>query len=406
MGLRIATYMGAPAIAGLGWERSPDRLSERTMGLRWGKTFARLNEPEHLGKPSLLSVLFGALPEGAQNQTILIAYAHAQSETYFGALVANGEPVIEAERLFEERTSLLNWIANECAQDGLDALALSDELKGAAKVDIPVIEISAPPEDYTPIIATGSTRRLNLSAFGTMNAKRKLNLALMLGVLLGCGGYFGYPAITKYRSKNDAPTAQAMITVFERRDEGAFLAGCAQAFERTWAIGPGWQRDIAGCTGPGMRAVGALPASTQPLAFQVYRLRAGWDVSVARKAARLVLEASSESISGTADTLIVTRPIAAPQVQSANAPQNVPDAGMQAALEAAFLGKARSVRALGPDFEITLWGGIADMTAPLAALDWLEVASIERRDGLISALVRARRSTPREIPDPNAPPAR
>jgi len=60
----------------------------------------------------------------------------------------------------------------------------------------------------------------------------------------------------------------------------------------------------------------------------------------------------------------------------------------QSVLEEAFLGKARSVRTVGESYEITQWGLIEDMTKTLETLEWLEVASLERRDGLVTAVVR------------------
>jgi hypothetical protein len=49
MAVILVTYQGAYAVAGLSWERSPERLSEARLGVRWGKAFAPVSELEHLG---------------------------------------------------------------------------------------------------------------------------------------------------------------------------------------------------------------------------------------------------------------------------------------------------------------------------------------------------------------------
>ena len=155
-------------------------------------------------------------------------------------------------------------------------------------------------------------------------------------------------------------------------------------------MGPGWSRAVSGCTGPGMMDVVGLPASVEPIAFQIYRLRPGWDVTIARKAAQVVLDAGQDRVGGTADTLIVSRKIEAPLVENLTPPAMGQGSQQtaQSVLEEAFLGKARSVRTVGESYEITQWGLIEDMTKTLETLEWLEVASLERRDGLVTAVVR------------------
>ena len=94
MAVRFVSYQGATALAGLAWERSPERLSEARLGVRWGKAFAALSDPDQLGAPSLLSALFASLPEPLKQQTVLTAYSDTASETFFGALLSDWEPVL------------------------------------------------------------------------------------------------------------------------------------------------------------------------------------------------------------------------------------------------------------------------------------------------------------------------
>ena len=387
MAVRFVSYHGATALAGLAWEMSPERLSEARLGVRWGKAFAALSDSDHLGSASLLSALFGCLPEPLKQQTVLTAYSDTASDVFFGALLSDGEPVLEEERVFESREALLTWVAGESTQNGLQAIVVSQELKGRISSEIPVYEFSASSEDHTPHMATGRGQRFNLGSFG---AKQSTLLAGVLGVVtVGALCFVGWQYLSPKQPAQDV-NKPAPVTVYTGRDEGAFLRSCAKAFEEAWPMGPGWSRAVSGCTGPGMMDVVGLPASVEPIAFQIYRLRPGWDVTIARKAAQVVLDAGQDRVGGTADTLIVSRKIEAPLVENLTPPamgQGSPQSA-QSVLEEAFLGKARSVRTVGESYEITQWGLIEDMTKTLETLEWLEVASLERRDGLVTAVVR------------------
>ena len=393
MSAKTLTYLSIATLAGLGWERSPARLSERTFGVRWDDAFAPLTNQEHADLPALLSLLHAGIPAAAQSDTILFAYADSATEGYFGALTSGGKPVLEAEHVFETREQLLAWLAGEIAQDGLQGLALSAELTGEINSTLPVYDIDAPSNDFAPACATGRSTQIN---FGSMISGKK-RIALVAAVF-GLVPLIGLLYVS-FNSEGTAETPQAvqMKTVFSGRDERALLESCAQAFSASWPIGPGWTRDVSGCTAQGMRVpTGVL--SSEPVAFQVYRLRAGWDVTVARKAARVVLKESDVSVSGNENTLIVTRPISAPEQRRARAPAPITGADLQADLEAAFLGRARSVRSLGDEQEITLWGSIADVTTTLANFPHVQLNRLDSRDGLVTAIVGPKRAVALKVP--------
>ena len=392
MAAKTLTYLSATTLGGLGWERSPARLRERTFGVRWDDAFAPLTNPEHADLPALLSLLHAGIPAAAQSDTILFAYADSATEAYFGALTSGGKPVLEAEHVFETRELLHVWLARELAQDGLQGLALSAELTGEINSALPVYDIDAPSSDFAPACAIGRSTQID---FGSLSGKKRIGLvAVVFGLVPLIGLLY-----TSFNSEGTAETPQAvqMKTVFSGRDERALLESCAQAFSASWPIGPGWTRDMSGCTAQGMRApTGVL--SSEPVAFQVYRLRAGWDVTVARKAARVVLKESDVSVSGNENTLIVTRPISAPEQRRARAPAPITGADLQADLEAAFLGRARSVRTLGDEQEITLWGSIADVTTTLANFPRVQLNRLDSRDGLVTAIVGPKRAVALKVP--------
>ena len=60
--LSAFTYHGELAVAGLNWEQRPERLSPRQIGLRWGASFALVNDIALLERPSLLSLLLSRVP--------------------------------------------------------------------------------------------------------------------------------------------------------------------------------------------------------------------------------------------------------------------------------------------------------------------------------------------------------
>ena len=80
MSAKTLTYLSATTLGGLGWERSPARLSERTFGVRWDDAFAPLKNPEHADLPALLSLLHAGIPAAAQSDTILFAYVDSVTE--------------------------------------------------------------------------------------------------------------------------------------------------------------------------------------------------------------------------------------------------------------------------------------------------------------------------------------
>jgi hypothetical protein len=158
----------------------------------------------------------------------------------------------------------------------------------------------------------------------------------------------------------------------------------------------------------------------EPLAFQIYRLEAGWDPTISRATARLVLEATNETFTGTDRQLVVTRALKRPKPSGANQASEhgrvagfVPTHMFEMALEAqvpipseaaqreqfdqAFVGRARGTESAGrninsglPEYKVQLWGAPRDATEVIASLPWAQLSRLEERDQLVSAWITPR----------------
>jgi hypothetical protein len=453
------TYSGELAVAGLSWEQTPERLSHRQIGVRWDTSFAPVDEPAFLGHPSLLSLILSRVPAEHCADELIIAYADPQYTLFFGALVSEGAPLNFPERVFKDLPSLAKWVEEEVRVGGSQAVAtneivaqsLPDDIRKIALLD-PIENFKEFPRDtesnvgsksrstegrdrefelietwkrYNAICVSGQPR-----SFDVANKKVRLFGALGFSALIavGCALYY-VNAASNQEPEVAVPTAK---TIFVGRDEAAYLSACGAAFLKPWSIAPGWRRDTSGCSGPNM----AAPAGVQtaaPLAYQTYQLDAGANPTIARAAAKLVLDQSGDVISGSDTKLIVTRALsyaapnsaagsdAAPNTQDPDAeferiweqPQTHPDPEERLrAVEVAFLGRARSVEVVGGNAEITaiigaeievsMWGSPRDVIQILLSsaslLDWAYLTRLEERDGLVTARIGARALKPRVVP--------
>lgn len=428
------TYHGELAVAGLSWEQKPERLSPRQIGVRWGVSFAPVDDIQLLGQPSLLSLLLSRVPVEHCADDLIIAYADPEYDCYFGALVSEGGPINFPERVFEDLQSLSEWVLDEAQVTGSQSVAANQAVFDTLPVEIRRIPLLEPHEEFDPKSVSGQPSRLS-----TVSKRMLILVALGLGVLIAAGGAFYYV--------NATPTQAPEIvvpqtkTIYAGRDEVAYLTACGAAFLEPWSIAPGWRRDTSGCTGPNTTAATGIQAAT-PLAYQTYQLEAGANPTIARAAAKLVLDQSGDVISGTDKTLIVTRALDAGsayappaqrpmEAQALNAPVSdvavaiapafertweqpmqhpAPDQRLRA-VEIAFLGRARSVEAvggnagvtaiIGEEIEVSMWGSPRDVTQILLdspdILSWGYLSRLEERDGLVSARIGARALVPREV---------
>ena len=392
MSVRTITYLNTAALAGLSWEKSPRGLKETTLGLRWGNTFAPVADADLIGSPSLLSLLLSGVTNSFKDQTLLVGYCDDETSTFFGALTSGAKPVLEPEHLFETQDALLSWLAKELNQDGVQGVVLSADLVGQVETTLPVEPISEPPADFEPVVMTGRARKFDPSKY-IENMSRGAKIACVIGLaVLSVGG------VSLLLANRDAPSTELtplMRTVFTSRNEAGFLQSCTVAFGTPWNVGPGWALVSEGCAAPGMEVPIGVSV-TGPVAYQILSLRTGYDAAIARAAAEVVLGASEAQLQQSDGKLIITRPIELLTDTTPSQPERAAH-NILPVLESAYLGKARTVRSVGLSVEVTMWGGFAQATEPLASLPWAQVQSLSRRDGLVTLIVGKKLFTPIEI---------
>jgi len=392
MGIRKIPYLNTAALAGLSWEKSPRGLKDHALGVRWGSTFAPVSDAALVGTPSFLSLVLSGISDKFKEQTLLVAYANTETSIFFGALTSGAKPVLEPERLFETQDELLSWLAKEMSQDGVQGLVLSAQLDVEINTELPTEQIVEPPSEFAPAVLTGRASKLDVSkTFEKMGNGAMVAVCALLAITVVGGGVL----VFGNREQAAVVAAPIMKTVYASRDEGPFLRSCAAAFAKPWNVGPGWTLTAEGCGAPGMDTPIGVPVAG-PVAYQILSLRLGYDAAIARAAAELVLGADDAQLLQSAGKLIITRPVELLEVNSAQ-PLPPTSEAILPILESAYLGKARTVRMVGLNAEITLWGGFTEATEPLASLPWAEVQSLTRRDGLVTLVVGAKRFTPFEI---------
>lgn len=383
----IITYLGVSAVAGLSWGRSPKGLSENKLGVRWGETFfAPVTNGELIGYPSLLSLLFAARPDAEASETLLFALADEEQGIFWGALVAGGKPVAEPEHVFESEEHLLDWIQSEQSQSGLHRLVLGEDLVGKLSSEVPIERLERADDVAELATVTGKAARFDVGALLSAASLDKMKLVQLAVIAVGAATllWVYFP-----KAKVETDTTTQIVTIQKVRNEAQFLTGCAEAFEGQSSIGIGWVRKEEGCWAPGMGVVAGLP-QTGAVAYQAYTLKPGFDPAIARAVARSVTRNTGMEISGSDTEVTVSKTINADLVSAASVPE-APIGTLVTVLEEHFLGLARSVKLVGENAEVTLWGSFADALPVILELSWAEVKELRRNDALLTVVLGPKR---------------
>lgn len=389
---REITYLKFSALAGLSWEGSPLDAKSTALGVHWGTSFAPVRDRDHIGKPSLLGLLWASLPESARAQTILVGYADEAQELYFGAWIAAASPASEPEHLFESKDELVSWLANESTQSGIDLLLLNPALAETVRLEVKTERVGQQAENVMLPVVTGKQKSFEFRK--RFDEAGNVQVALLAaGAAAVCFGV--YALMTFVGSEDKTPTATVTKTVYLARDEAGFARGCAAQFAAHWTTGPGWVLEEEGCTSPSMASPAGLTV-TEPTAYQIVSLRAGFDASIARAAMELVLAESDTELRPLGDKLLLTRSFGETWDELPTAVAAFTGDPARA-LELHYLGLARDVQAKGDASEITLWGTFTEALAPLEALPWVSLSEVKRKGGLVSVQVKQRTAIAKEI---------
>lgn len=396
MAVRVS-YLNGTSLAGLSWQRMPTRLSEKSLGLRWDRVFASVDDADLIGLPSLVSQILAGVAQTAQTATLLIAYADAASGVYLGAVTAGGRPLIEPERLFANSEGLVAWLKGELAQGDVEGLVASPDVLSQLDTGIAQYPIEPHHADANVIRVTGRpSQRVALFDSIARNKSRQMQLGIGLLVCVGVGlGAF----LFFQSSRTTVPVAEAVVvpTVYEVREEMGFLRACASRFGAPWSVAPGWAVTAEGCVARGMEDTSGLLGARDAVAYKTYRLKPGYDASLAARALEVVVaETEDTSVLRRSDTEItLLRPVVAAFERTSVLGERF-DGNMLRAVEDAYLGLARKVVGAGDAIQVDLWGDFTEATEPLGDLPWAEVKSVVRREGLITLFIGQR--SPRLVP--------
>ncbi|WP_170565971.1 hypothetical protein [Ruegeria atlantica] len=342
--VRVVSYHGREAVAGLRWDRKPDRpfWKAAPIAASWSDRSALLPDGKDLiGTASLLSLLVGGLPDQMSRGTMLFAFADPTQDFYFAAVNVDGKPSLSEESLFSDRKELLDHLRRECGQGGIDSIATTPELAALFRSDLKDLKeasdlkevlIGKPPDGYDPVRVEGKRPK--------QPGYRALAKLVVVTGLAGCAVIGGRHWFTAPEPERDAELMVAVVT-----DRAAFEQSCLEAFEEEWPRAPGWDVVQEGCATPRMQdpALNGKPV-TGAVAYREYQLRGNYDSEIARRAAEAVHEDTDVSLSVENRSLFATKVIQAPVIKAGQGGATVPMAPDPVALRKAaaevFLGSA------------------------------------------------------------------
>ncbi|WP_170566170.1 hypothetical protein [Ruegeria atlantica] len=372
--VRTLTYRGFEAVVGLTWKRAvkPPFWRSAPVKADWAGQSAVLEDGQDaIGKAVLFSILADSIPLDARNGDVLIVLADPEQDIFCAMTLVSGRPRIGAEQIFASREELLKYVTSELSH--VARLFTTQELRAEIGTQVETHIFSEMPDGFEPIRIEGKLRTKNL---------RRVLLA-GLGAGLAAVALGGAVWVQYFRPEPKAVIVPKLAMVVDR---DIFAASCLGAFADEWPLSPGWELQQEGCATPDMRDPALQGASvTKPVAYRAYRLRQGYQQSVARKAAEAVYADSPVAVDVDGSTLFATKPIRAPLTEAG--PAGTPSApGADPAellkqAEAVFLGSARSVTLPGGEevrVRIDLQGSFGDAFERAARLDNIDIARLSR----------------------------
>ncbi|WP_298937233.1 hypothetical protein [uncultured Ruegeria sp.] len=338
--VRVVTYHGQEAIAGLRWERKGNRplWKPAPIAATWADRTAHLPDGEDLiGTVSLLSLLADSLPDTAVDDTVLLIFADASQDLHFAAVIVRGKPKLAEEMLFEDRESFLDYVTRECDSGRINRLATTQDLVDVLDTDLKVTLFEAPTNSMDPVRIEGNPRK---------EPSHRLLIAGIAGTGVAAAAVFGSMLwLSSSEANQDAVPKVAVIL-----DRAAFEHGCLEAFAEGWPRAPGWDIVREGCATPEMNDPALSRSSTVgAVAYREYKLRDGYNGEIARRAAEAVHEGTVVELHVGDNRLFATKVIEAPLMEMESGGEALSPAELRDAAAEVFLGSAR--------LRVTLPGG-------------------------------------------------
>ncbi len=304
--VRVVTYQGQKAVAGLRWGSRANRPFWRAapIAAHWSTRTAFLQDGENLiGTNSLLSLLAGSLPDKASRGTIFFAFEDVSQDLFFAAVTVTGKPRLAEETVFEDRKTFLAYVNRECGSGGIDGIATTAELAKLINTDVKIALIGDLAQAHIPVRVEGAARK--------QHTHRMLVGSIAAIGVAGCAVFAGF-----LWAKQPEPEPEVIPKVAVIIDRAVFEQSCLEAFREGWPRAPGWEITGEGCATPDMRdpALNGTPR-TEALAYREYRLNKSYNGEIARRAAEAVHEGTKVTLHVEEQRLFATKVIHAPLIE-------------------------------------------------------------------------------------------
>ncbi len=377
--IRVVTYQGQEAVAGLRWGSRAARSFWRAMPIaaQWSNRTALLPGGDNLiGTPSLLSLLVSSLPDQASRGTVFFAFEDRSQDLYFAAVTVNGRPRLAQESLFEDRKAFLAFVNRECGNGGIDRIATTAELAKLIQTDIKIALISDLAPAYVPVRIEGAPRNQH-------------TYRVLVGSVAGVGAVVaGFLWL-----KQPEPEPEVIPKIAVIIDRTVFEQSCLEAFREGWPRAPGWEIVAEGCATPHMHDP-ALNGTlrTEALAYREYRLKKTYTGEIARRAAEAVHEGTQVNLRVDEQRLFATKAIHAPLIELGQGgdvlPAKLSPAELRDEASAIFLGSHGLKISLGggadPSVRIELQGSFEEVLATARRMPATAISRLSRNGETIT----------------------
>ena len=410
---RLATFGGISCVCNLEWTSITEQNFQlsSTRGftrLTWGDRIASAIGPEFEGQPALLQLAASTLDAADRSGVVMIVVSFPDRDQWFTALLVEGKPVLEQERVFDKKSDLIRHVSSVANTPAVARVFCSDDLL----CDLNLMEPAK------PLIV----EQLDPRAFASFKRNSPIfskPVAIALGAVASVVGVGMFTNAILVPMLVPAPPLQSerpMMSYME--DYGVFAQGCEAAFSTPWPTAPGWALDVEGCATKGMNDPEISSALSKPAAaYQVFTLKPQHNAILARRTAEHIYAEYPHDAVVDRGKLIIFKPFPItlserPDLRpsASTTKQPLAHTSLLHQSEDAFLGveagiKANTGSVAGkalPKVEITTPASLSEVLRRIATLNEVSLAKLHRKNGLIDITLTSPRIILRPAPEGNS----
>lgn len=281
---RLVTFGGISCVCNLEWTPSAeDRFTISSprgfVKLTWADRTTHATGLEFDGEPALLNLVASTLNEADRSGVVMIVVADPERDLWFTAILVDGKPSLERERVFNTQSEMnrhISSVANTSAIARVFASAsIIDDLglvEPAKPLEVPQFDPRDFPTFKRPTPLFSKPVAIGLGAITTTAGAVYLANAFIIPLL--------FPAPSPQ-------SATPMMSYVE--DYGGFQSGCEAAFATPWPTAPGWTLEREGCATKGINDPEVNAALNAPAAaYQVFTLKSQHNAILARRTAEMI----------------------------------------------------------------------------------------------------------------------